>query len=1090
MRQSLLVARQDLHSLDERAREEQKFQEEMTRLKEHKEHQKATDTMQLKTILVELDEEKSKTRQLESENSKLGEKMKELNSRLEVLTTQNQDLEIGDTFMKNEIKMLKTLNDERSTEIQQLQEMVNELQSRTKDRLNESSINMSFSMPENLGDVLATDFQSKVNELEELTEQLKDQNAQLAKQGEEMKITIENLENKVKGKEAMEEQIRQLEHNTADLVEQRDSLKEKTDKIQNEFELRENGYLTQLKEMEKLKETLDTKAYDLEQESARVTDFQLKVNELEELTEQLRTHNEELVKQGEERILAIEDLEQKAQGREAIEDQVKQLEYQNAELDKQRESFKASANKFQSELEVKENEYLKQLKEKDGIKDILASKSCEVEQLSAQVSEFQSKINELEDITEQFKNHNAELVAQDEEKTMAIQSLEKRAQDKEAIEDQAKQLEQHNAELVQQRESLKDTANKLQSELQIKESEYLKKLKEKDSIEEILESKVSELDQQRAHIKDFQSKVYELEGLTEQMKNHNAELVTQCEEKVKAIQNLEERAQGKEALENSVKQLELHNAELVQQKEILKESVDKFQSELEVTESEYLKQMKERDSMREILDGKVYELEQKSIQVSDFQSKVIELEEQTEQLKNHNAELVTHGAEKVKAIQNLEERARGKEDMEDQVNELKRHNAELLQEKKVLKESVDQFQSELGVRESEFLKQMKERDSMKEILESKVYELEQKSVQVSDFQSKVIELEEQTEQLKNHNAELVTQAAEKMQAIQNLEERAQGQEAMVDQVMQLENQNAELVEQKENLQADANKFQSELEMMKSGYLNQLKQKDSMKEVLESKVSELEQQRSQVMCRNENILQEKENVLQEKENLIVELKKILRDRDNDHEKEIEELKVAHEQSNKKMEAKHAEQRAQMKEKLQSKLKEAGNIMQTKYNEKLEQYAGEKDQEVSEIRKSESKFSKMAEELQKKYNASKAILTEKVTENKKLRAEVEELRKKLGRQDQPTKQKAVATPGPSNDVFKAPKLQAPKNTPGRSKPGRTQSDIQIKAPSRRPPLGTGNLFTMDDEQGEMFSNSYLSELKSGKCSMDNSGKMFSR
>ena len=67
MRQSLLVARQDLHSLDERAREEQKFQEEMTRLKEHKEHQKATDTMQLKTILVELDEEKSKTRQLESE---------------------------------------------------------------------------------------------------------------------------------------------------------------------------------------------------------------------------------------------------------------------------------------------------------------------------------------------------------------------------------------------------------------------------------------------------------------------------------------------------------------------------------------------------------------------------------------------------------------------------------------------------------------------------------------------------------------------------------------------------------------------------------------------------------------------------------------------------------------------------------------------------------------------------------------------------------------------------------------------------------------------------------------------------------------
>ena len=52
---------------------------------------------------------------------------------------------------------------------------------------------------------------------------------------------------------------------------------------------------------------------------------------------------------------------------------------------------------------------------------------------------------------------------------------------------------------------------------------------------------------------------------------------------------------------------------------------------------------------------------------------------------------------------------------------------------------------------------------------------------------------------------------------------------------------------------------------------------------------------------------------------------------------------------------------MKEKFQSKLKEAGGIMQTKYNEKLEQYAAEKDKEVSEIRASEAKFSKMAEDL---------------------------------------------------------------------------------------------------------------------------------
>merc|ERR1712117_308504 len=98
-----------------------------------------------------------------------------------------------------------------------------------------------------------------------------------------------------------------------------------------------------------------------------------------------------------------------------------------------------------------------------------------------------------------------------------------------------------------------------------------------------------------------------------------------------------------------------------------------------------------------------------------------------------------------------------------------------------------------------------------------------------------------------------------------------------------------------------------------------------------------------------------------------------------------------------------------------------------------------------------------------------------------------RKMLGsKQEQQKKQTSKSPPQPSKDVFKAPKL-APKNTPGRSKPGRTQSDVQIKAPSRRPPLGTGTLFTMDDEQGEMFSNSYLSELKSGKSSMDHSGRI---
>jgi hypothetical protein len=54
--------------------------------------------------------------------------------------------------------------------------------------------------------------------------------------------------------------------------------------------------------------------------------------------------------------------------------------------------------------------------------------------------------------------------------------------------------------------------------------------------------------------------------------------------------------------------------------------------------------------------------------------------------------------------------------------------------------------------------------------------------------------------------------------------------------------------------------------------------------------------------------------------------------------------------------------------------------------------------------------------------------------------------------------------------------PVNTPGRAKAGRTQSETSFV---RRPPIGAGSLFFTDDEAGEMFSNSYLSDLKAGRC-----------
>ena len=78
-------------------------------------------------------------------------------------------------------------------------------------------------------------------------------------------------------------------------------------------------------------------------------------------------------------------------------------------------------------------------------------------------------------------------------------------------------------------------------------------------------------------------------------------------------------------------------------------------------------------------------------------------------------------------------------------------------------------------------------------------------------------------------------------------------------------------------------------------------------------------------------------------------------------------------------------------------------------------------------------------------------------------------------------SLAAPDDSDSVFKLPGAATPAGG-GR----RTVSDSRMGR--GRPPLGSGSLFTQDEEVGEVFSSSYLSDLKEGHCSMlDDTGRM---
>jgi len=71
---------------------------------------------------------------------------------------------------------------------------------------------------------------------------------------------------------------------------------------------------------------------------------------------------------------------------------------------------------------------------------------------------------------------------------------------------------------------------------------------------------------------------------------------------------------------------------------------------------------------------------------------------------------------------------------------------------------------------------------------------------------------------------------------------------------------------------------------------------------------------------------------------------------------------------------------------------------------------------------------------------------------------------------------------SSVFKLPG----NHTPGRTRQGRTVSDSRMNAITDsankfKPPSGSGSLFSCDEEAGELFSSSYLTDLKEGNCNI---------
>lgn len=74
--------------------------------------------------------------------------------------------------------------------------------------------------------------------------------------------------------------------------------------------------------------------------------------------------------------------------------------------------------------------------------------------------------------------------------------------------------------------------------------------------------------------------------------------------------------------------------------------------------------------------------------------------------------------------------------------------------------------------------------------------------------------------------------------------------------------------------------------------------------------------------------------------------------------------------------------------------------------------------------------------------------------------------------------------ANSIFKVP----PSRRDSTSSVCSNRSDISITSRGMNVPQGAGRLFTCDDEDGELFSSSYLNEMKEGKFWDSNKFNLF--
>ncbi|XP_032594071.2 sporulation-specific protein 15 isoform X2 [Drosophila grimshawi] len=1041
----------------------------------------------MRQLVSELEENTIIRKQLEKQCDELMQQMQQKSEECEKITQQLQSEKANKTTIQSELgKELQTLKltcqDLKMTKEQQL--------------LDRESLQKGL---QKQCDELMQQLQQKSEECEKITQQLQSEKAnkttiqsELGKELQTLKLTCQDLK-MTKEQQLLDRESLQkgLQKQCDELMQQLQQKSEECEKITQQLQSEKANKTTIQSELGKELQTLKLTCQDLkmtkeqqllDRESLQkglqkqcdelMQQLQQKSEECEKITQQLQsekanktTIQSELGKELQTLKLTCQDLkmtkEQQLLDRESLrrglqkkcDELMQQLQQKSEECEKitqQLQSEKANKTTIQSEL-GKELQTLKmtcqdlemtkeqQLLDRESLRRRLQKKCDELMQ------QLQQKSEECEKITQQLQSSKASKTTIEGELGMALQKLELAEKTKEQqlhdreslIEDLQKKCDELMQQLQQKSEECEKVTQQLQSEKASKttiEGELGMALQKLELAEKTKEQRLHD---RESLIEDLQKKCDELMQQLQQ-KSDECEKITQALQVEKASKTTIQSELGMELqkLESACQALEMIKEQQSHERESLVLDIQKLHDELKVkklkiltVEEEQNRQLVQKNTVEKELETVKATLAQRELQLE--QSKT-QLDTYTKRLERTVIKLGEQQAVVSKTQRELVQIKFAQEEQAKLLNAMQHEKEGLQLELRTSKERANRSEEKLSSLEQQYMKiQSLEQQQERKIKLEKVRDIADKKM--------ILVTEEENTRLRLQIGALNSDIVQQQKRIGDLTDE-----------LQLANDTIAKVRQ----ELEANKaLQCDLDDKLKHLKSECEKANERESHYQRKLKALKDELEESLADNIDIRNSKETMLDtlHKENRMV-LDQMNKQKAKEHQMELD-----------------------------------CQILQAKYRDAKEEI-GRCEQKLKDQRlEMEGKLEKMKSKMRALYKAEVIRMKEKqerdATSNK---AELEKLTAQNNKYDEHTRALSAQIVRLNEIILEQQKQHAILSTKLRHL-HETESAASASSPSddwhpfKRPSAPSANLgsnLAMEDEEGEVFNNTYLTDLKLGR------------